>query len=88
MRRSGFRNRNCFRRFEQTRGADNKFYICGGVGCRSKPGENDRVLFNGSTVMSDSWAQGTAPTPGIIPRSRRFKETSYTAETISLAIHY
>lgn len=29
--------------------------------------KNDRVLFNGSTVMSDSWAQGTAPTPGIIP---------------------
>lgn len=28
---------------------------------------NDRVLFNGSTVMSDGWAQGTAPTPGIIP---------------------
>lgn len=29
--------------------------------------KNDRVQFNGSTVMSDSWAQGTAPTPGIIP---------------------
>lgn len=29
--------------------------------------KNDRVLFNGSTVMNDSWAQGTAPTPGIIP---------------------
>lgn len=29
--------------------------------------KNDRVLFNGSTVMSDNWAQGTAPTPGIIP---------------------
>lgn len=28
---------------------------------------NDKVLFNGSTVMSDSWAQGTAPSPGIIP---------------------
>lgn len=28
---------------------------------------NDKVLFNGSTVMSDSWAQATAPTPGIIP---------------------
>lgn len=28
---------------------------------------NDKVLFNGSTVMSDSWAQGSAPSPGIIP---------------------
>lgn len=29
--------------------------------------KNDKVLFNGSTVMSISWAQETAPTPGIIP---------------------
>ncbi|MGG3283069.1 DUF5704 domain-containing protein [Paenibacillus solani] len=29
--------------------------------------KNDKVLFNGSTVMSDSWAQEAAPIPGIIP---------------------
>ncbi|TVX87300.1 Ig-like domain-containing protein [Paenibacillus agilis] len=29
--------------------------------------KNDHVVFNGNTIMSNSWVDRTAPTPGIIP---------------------